>query len=293
MDKREFLKTGLGLGLGLGLAGVAAAQRDPAAQDARIRRERAGMTAGARLPNRKAKVTRLFRSPEGSPNGLVATPEGLWIAEQLTDDGQGTSNNAYLVDWNGKVLRKIVNECRNTSGLAYGGGFLWLGANAAVRGVFQVDPLTGRTVSHRQIPLGLPDDGGGCHGLMWQDGKLWINALRLHGLLRVDPASWQPEFMIPYSAQRSHAMAWDKGSIWMVTGTLGGPDIDDDTAGLIRYDAGTGRALETVEFDQALVDPHGITIHDGVMYGCDAGIHPLWPDGRSPMSGSVFRIDFL
>ena len=81
--------------------------------------------------------------------------------------------------------------------------------------------------------------------------------------------------------------------IWMVTGSLKGPSLDDDAAGLVRYDASTARVLETAEFDQNEVDPHGITIHDGVMYGCDAGIHPLWPDRRSPSSGYIFRIEFV
>jgi hypothetical protein len=78
----------------------------------------------------------------------------------------------------------------------------------------------------------------------------------------------------------------------MVTGALNTPSIDDDSAGLIRYDAVSGRVLETAEFDQSQVDPHGLTIHKGVMYGCDAGVHPLWPDRRNPSSGYVFRIDF-
>jgi hypothetical protein len=294
MDKRNFLKASAGLGLGLGLSSLAAAQPQPtkAEQEARLMREREKYAA-PKVPHRKIKTTKLFRSPEGFPNGLAVTPEGLWIAEQRTDDGQGVSNNAYLVDWHGKVLRKVENECKNTSGLAYGNGSLWMGANAKVEGVFQVDPMTGRTISHRQIPLGPTENGGGCHGVTWHEGKLWLTALRLHGVLRVDAASWQPEFMIPYTVDRSHATAWDNGSIWMVTGSLNGPSLDDDSAGLIRYDATTGRVLETAEFNQSEVDPHGITMHEGVMYGCDASIHPLWPDQRSPSSGYVFRIDFV
>lgn len=291
MERRDLIRAGI-VGAGAGLAAAALAQRDPAVQAARIARERGGRSST--IPNRKLKITRLFKSPEGAPNAIAASNEGLWIGEQLTEDGQGTSNSAYLVDWSGKVLRKLPTATVNTSGMGYGGGYLWMGGNGqtpAGRGILQLDPMTGRTISHRQIPLGQTGDGGGCHGVLWHDGKLWITALRMRGLLRVDPVSWQPEFFIPYAVERSHATAWQDGSIWMVSGALNGPSDSDDTAGLVRYDATTGRLLETASFDQADVDPHGIAIHNGVMYGCDAGIHPQWADGRSPSSGYIFRID--
>ena len=48
---------------------------------------------------RRKKVELLFKSPDGNPNALEATEDGLWIGEQVTD-------RAYLVDWNGKVLTK-------------------------------------------------------------------------------------------------------------------------------------------------------------------------------------------
>jgi len=49
-------------------------------------------TANGRVPIRRAKVTRFFPSPEGHPNALEATPEGLWVGEQLSDI-------AYLLEW--------------------------------------------------------------------------------------------------------------------------------------------------------------------------------------------------
>jgi hypothetical protein len=89
-------------------------------------------------------------------------------------------------------------------------------------GIFQTD-LNSKTVAHRQIPLG----GGGCHGLEYAEGKLWIVALRLRGILRVDPKTWEPEFLIPFNVPRAHGLAWDNGSIWMVTG-------NEEGAGLIK-----------------------------------------------------------
>lgn len=244
----------------------------------------AGMTAGgvlpgvlgaaSSIPERKGKITKLFKTPEGYPNALATAPEGLWIGEQRTD-------NACLVDWNGKLLRTVKTESKNTSGIAWGGGNVWMGANAEPFGIIQTD-LDSHTVSNRQIPLG----GGGCHGLEYHEGKLWIAALRLRGILRVDAQTWQPEFLIPYNVQRAHGLTFDKGSIWLVTGS-------DAGAGLIRFDAGSGAVRETVRFDEPYPDPHGLAMKDGVMYTCDAGIHPGWKENISPDHGYICRVEIV
>jgi hypothetical protein len=231
-----------------------------------------------RIPVRKVKTTPLFKSPEGYPNAIAASPDGMWIAEQKSD-------NAHLVDWNGKVLKSVRTQSKNTSGMGFGGGCLWMGANAAPQGIFQTD-LNSTTLSHRQIPLGPRENGGGCHGVEYANGKLWIAALRLRGILRVDATTWAPELLIPYNVPRAHGVATDSSAIWMVTGT-------DRGAGLIKYDIETGRTLEIAEFAETDCDPHGLAWHDGVLYSCDAGIHPGWPENRSPTHSYVFRIDLI
>ena len=100
----------------------------------------------APVPVRRIKSTVLFKSPEGYPNAIAVAPDGLWIAEQKTD-------NAHLVDWNGKVLKTVKTESKNTSGMGFGDGCIWMAANADPQGVFQTD-MNSRTISHRQIPLG-------------------------------------------------------------------------------------------------------------------------------------------
>src|SRR5438270_54778 len=109
-----------------------------------IAQAQGGGTSAQKIPTRKAKTTPLFKSPEGYPNAITATADGLWIGEQRTD-------NAHLVDWNGKVLKTVKTESKNTSGMAIGEGFVWMGANAAPQGIFQTD-MTSKTISHRQIP---------------------------------------------------------------------------------------------------------------------------------------------
>src|SRR5579871_2538754 len=181
MTKREFLTASIGTGLALVKGTAAFAQQASAA----MRKDGGQWTRkGA---SRMAKTTKLFKSPPGYPNGIAVTPEGLWIAEQKMSGAQAVSyhlpdpkdlsEKAWLVDWDGKILRTVTTPSRNTSGMAVGGGYVWMVANAPPEGVFQVD-MNSKLISHRQIPLGPANDGGGCHGALWQDGKLWIASLR-------------------------------------------------------------------------------------------------------------------
>lgn len=287
MTKREFLAAGIGAGLSLSSAAFA-------------------QTGGKKITARKAKTTKLFKSPEGFPNALAATPEGLWIGEQKLSGPQATSYKlpepksleecAWLVDWNGKLIKTVKTPSRNTSGMAVGGGYVWMVANAPPEGVFQVD-MNSKLVSHRQIPLGPANDGGGSHGALWQDGKLWISSLRLRGNLRVDPKTWQPEFMIPFYQSfpdrvRYHDITWDNGSIWQVVGN-DCKSWKDYKPGLVRYDASNGKVVETVDFVPGSSDPHGLAMHDGKLIACDAGIHPGWANKDSPTAGWIFQIDFV
>lgn len=278
MTKREFLVSCLG-------AGLAFAQ-PPAARHTRV-----------------ARTTKLFRSPIQYPNSMALAPEGLWIAEQKMAGEQAVqyhlpepatlTEEAWLVDWNGKVLKKVTTPSRNTSGMAYGDGRLWMCANAPPQGVFEVD-MNSRLVSHRQIPLGPASDGGGCHGAFWNEGKLWVASLRLRGILRIDPKTWTPEFLIPFyetpGKNRYHGIAWDNGTIWQVTGNES-KNYAEGRPGLVKYDAATGKVLETVEFAAGSADPHALVMHDGALISCDAGIHPGWPNNDSPTTGWIFRVD--
>jgi hypothetical protein len=288
ISKRTFLGAGAGALIGLGYGSIGA----PIAS---------GQSAGAANASRRARTTPLYKAPDGFPNALAGSREGLWIGEQKLSAGlarrygmeepQDLAERAWLVDWKtGEVLKTVTTESRNTSGMGYGDGYVWMVANAPPHGVFQTD-TNSRTVSHRQVPLG----GGGTHGAKFRDGKLWIVSTRLRGILRIDASSWQPEFLIPYDCRkRHHDMAFDDdGKIWLVTGNQNSTAFAEGEFGLAKYDPSTGQLLETVAFEPGSADPHGLEYHDGVLYSCDAGIHPGWPVNDSPFSGQVFRIDFL
>jgi hypothetical protein len=266
-----------------------------------------------------AKTTRMFLTPASWPNAIATDPDGrgFWVQEQRHDNKQEA---AWLLDRNGKVLHTVATNCKNTSGMAYGDGYIWSGANGdseiehptpPVEGIFQTD-MNSRQISQRQIPFGPLDNGGSTHGLAWEHGKLWIYANRLEALMRIDPKSWQVDYLFPVSriprlSERLHGIEWDNGFIWQVTGTQK-PDVPGYpgyTPGLVKYEVKTGQVVQIVEFVPGSCDLHDVTVADGVLYGVDAGEHPGWsidnpayqhpgfPPLNSPSGGYVCRIDLI
>jgi hypothetical protein len=165
MDKRKFLAAGLGLGFGTSAAlaqGSTATGVDELGRGPQVREARPA------IPVRKAKTTKLFLTPPGWPNAIAVDPtNGFWVQEQRHD---GNREKAWLLDWNGKLLNTVTTNCKNTSGMTFGDGCIWSGANGAsiknhpnppVNGIFQTN-TSSREVSHRQIPFGPVDDGGPC-----------------------------------------------------------------------------------------------------------------------------------
>ncbi len=123
MGRRDFLAGGLGLAASVGLARVQAQQSD-AVPPLPPKRD---------VPHRKVKTTNLFKAPPGYPNAVAIAPEGVWVAEQkaqnFSKDAKRSPEACWLLDWNGKLLKTVLTESCNTSGMAYGDGHIWMGAN--------------------------------------------------------------------------------------------------------------------------------------------------------------------
>lgn len=235
-------------------------------------------------PVRRAKVTKIFRSPDGHPNALETVPEGVWVGEQVSDV-------AYLMDWKGKVLQKVPTESSNTSGIAFGGGFLWMGANgkaimrapkptdATTGQVLKVDPKTGKTLARYDIP-----GGGGVHGLEFAEGTLWLTSLKIQKLSQMDPQTWKVLRQIPCRLGRAHGLAWDKGAIWCM--------FSNDRQ-IHKMDARDGTVLEIIQLAETDPDPHGMCLYQGHLYYCDAGIAPGAKPTNSPHAGWICRVDVV
>ena len=241
------------------------------------------------VPTRKAKVVKLFRAPDANPNALEATADGLWIAGQI-------SERAYKVDWKtGKLLHQVDTESHNTSGIAVGGGYLWMSANGSTKGrrplrptdnnldeLIQADIETGKTVKRHTLPW-----PNGVHGTVYveQTQTLWVAALGINALAQLDPKdNLRLLYAVPAHRTRRHGIDWDNGTLWVM--------YSNDML-IERIDAKTGKLLEIVTLAKDDPDPHGMCFHDGHLYYCDAGlmaVAPYGPTGSSSV-GYICRID--
>ena len=325
IGRRELLGAGLGLCASLGARTAFAQAGQPPRREAgtdalgrRIGGE--GRGRGNTVPKRKAKTTKLFLTPPGWPNAIDIDRDqkrGFWVHEQRHDN---KPEACWLLDWNGKLLHTVMTNCKDTSGFCYGDGFVWSGANGGsvinhpeppINGVFQTD-MNGKQISHRQIPFGPKDNGGATHGMTWQGDvrKIWIAANRLGGaMIRIDPKTWEVDYFVPATnlVTRLHGIAYDNGHLWQVTGRQepGTTGPDGYTPGLVKYQIASGRVVEQVEFVPGSADMHDVTIHEGQLYGVDAGEHPGWsidvpqfqhpgyPPLNTASACTVFKIDLI
>ena len=230
----------------------------------------------AQPPTRTAKVTKLFKAPDIHPNALEAADDGLWIGDQV-------SERVFRVDWkSGKVLHQVQTEAHNTSGLAVGAGYLWISCNGGVSNrraaratdkpigeVVQADPKTGKTVKLFALPW-----GNGIHGITYvpQTQTLWVTALGVSALVEMDPKDFHIVHLIPVHGNRPHGLDWDNGALWCLFAA-------DRMAQ--KLDPKSGKVLEVVKIAVEDPDPHGMCIHEGHMYYCDAGLTETSP-GSAP-----------
>src|SRR5262249_14593856 len=174
-----------------------------------VRAQEGGSPPAASVPTRQATVERLFKAPDIHPNALEAAADGLWIGDQV-------SERVFKVDWQtGKVLHEVQTESHNTSGLAVGGGYLWLNANGGVSNrrpprpadrpfgeIVQADIKTGKTVNVYR-----PAWRGGVHGILWREETrtLWSVALNINALAELDPNDTMRILrIIPVKGDRPH-----------------------------------------------------------------------------------------
>ena len=231
----------------------------------------------------RKKVEKIWQSPDGHPNGLEATADGLWLGEQVTD-------RAYLLDWKtGKPLKKYETQSSNTSGIAAGGGYVWMAANGpgqlrekrptdVEKGgrIVKLDIETGEHVQNYPTP-----NGGGLHGLLWAEDHLWVTQFRPNKILKADAdLNVVHSFDVPLN--RAHGMGWDGKTIWCM--------FSNDYR-ILRFDPESGKVLEAVQLVQGEdPDPHGMTWWEGSLYYCDAGIAPGHQDNQSKHAGWICRI---
>ena len=215
----------------------------------------------ADVPVIRKRVEKVFRAPGNMPNGLQATPEGLWILDQENP------NKAHLVSYkDGSVQREVVTESLHGSGITVGGGALWIASTYGLK-TLKVDIETGKTLQTFDTPgVGYPQWGqpkrqSGAHGLEWVDDHYWIATPPSMTLYRVQPETGKVLHSIPAPGERPHGIAWDDGVLWCV---------ESNHRAIYKIDPSNGEPLAKIELGGENPEPHGMSLIGGVFWYCDA-----------------------
>lgn len=195
-----------------------------------------------------------WRSPGQQPNGLQASPDGLWVIDQIDP------NDIYLLAYqDGRAIRKIPTRALHSSGITIDPeGNIWI-ASTFTYEVICFERATGRElVAYPTPPY---DKSGGAHGTEWHDGRLWFNVPKANAIFAMDPANGQIVHSIPFRGDRAHGIAWDPddGSLW---------SVDTNRRVIYKLDPDTGLIRDAIGCSGP--EPHGMTIWEGQFWLCDA-----------------------
>ena len=208
------------------------------------------------------KTVKQIETPCEMPNGLQWTDEGLFVMDQKTD-------NVYVVDEKGNLLRTISTPTANGSGITVGGGYLWTASNGnsvsrparstdtGLGYIYKLDLQTGEPVDRFRTPV-----GGGIHGIEWDDGKIWVTAFQPTAIYLMDPSD---DYKIVHSFEvptpRLHGLARVDDGLWCAHTT-------DNV--VIKYDVDSGAELDRITMDEGDAYIHGLSIKDGELWYGDA-----------------------
>jgi glutamine cyclotransferase len=135
----------------------------------------------------------------------------------------------------GKTVRSI--DVVADAGTAFNGQHLFQIAGDRIQ---KIDPMTGEVLSTIAAPA------GGCSGLAWAEGTLWVGQYRERKIHQVDPQTGAILRTIA-SNRFVTGVTWVDGELWH--GTWEGDESD-----VRRVDARTGEVLERLDM------PRGVAV---------------------------------
>jgi streptogramin lyase len=238
-------------------------------------------------------IRTLWKTPGDQPNGLQATDQGLWVLDQVDP------NVVYLLDYaDGSIKRQFPTRSHHGSGITVDpDGRVWVASTFGFE-IICYDPETGREVSAIPAP-GLGPDPGSPHALEWRNGSLWCNVPKAGQIFELDPRTGQVLHHISGHGDRCHGIAWESDGMWCLginpasqvdpspvpahesarpwRSARGLPALwssDTNKRVIFRIDPDTGEILDALGVSG--LEPHGMTIHDGTFWLCDAGTRDVF-----------------
>ncbi len=154
-------------------------------------------------------------------HGVTFDGRHVWFAS-------GDKLNALDPDTGG-IVRTI--DVAASAGTAFDGTHLFQIAKGRIQ---KIDPASGRVLA--TIPA--PGDGG-CSGLAWAEGSLWVGRDRGRRIHRIDPETGDVLRTIE-SDRIVTGVTWIDGELWHGT-------WDDDGSDVRRVDPDTGEVMETID----------------------------------------------
>ena len=151
----------------------------------------------------------------------------------------------------GKTLRSI--DVPAHAGTAFDGRLLFQIAESRIQ---KIDPKTGRVLAT------IPAPGGGCSGLAWAEGTLWVGQYRERKIHQIDPETGAIVRTIK-SDRLVTGVTWVDGEMWHGT-------WETDASNLVRVDPRTGAALERIEMPRGVV-VSGLESDGGDRFFCGGG----------------------
>jgi glutamine cyclotransferase len=192
-------------------------------------------------------------------HGVTFDGQHVWFAS-------GDKLNA-LDPASGKTVRSI--NVAADAGTAFDGRHLF---QLAADGIQKIDPKTGRVLAT------IPAPGGGCSGLVWGEGTLWVGQYRDRKIHQVDPQTGAILRTIE-SNRFVTGVTWIDGELWH--GTWEGDESD-----LRRVDPRTGEVLEKIEMPPGM-DVSGLESDGGDRFFCGGGSSGTVSAVRRPRRGSA------
>ncbi len=179
----------------------------------------------------------------GHVHGVTHDGRHVWFAS-------GEKLNA-LDPASGKTLRSI--DIAADAGTAYDGEHLFQIGEDRIQ---KIDPKTGRVLAAIPVPP------GGCSGLAWAEGTLWVGQYRNRKIHQVDPGTGAILRTIECSRFVT-GVTWVDGELWH--GTWEGEESD-----LRHIDPETGEVLERLDMP-AGTGVSGLESDGGGQFFCGGG----------------------